>query len=246
MKTRILYVILGLQLMGILLMANDNPVQNKLMAKRAAIADAQRNLIEKIYGINIDANTSVEDFIIKNDQVRGKLEGFITSAEIISESYKDGLYEVKLQIDMERLIKLLGKKFKYEIRFIEEDGKGTSKGDPEKKKKEHKQELLKEKGNGVMPTGEDISKEQKILMAKRAAMLDAYRNIIEKIKGVQVDGQTTVQDFITEDDSIMTKIENFVHGAEVINSKIVEEGDLKGSYEVEIEIDLKELKKIFK
>ncbi len=248
MKTKILSVLLGLLVLGIPLMTKNNPVQDKLMAKRAAIADAQRNLIEKIYGIQIDADTRVEDFITRNDQVRGELEGFIASAEIVNDYGldRDGIYKVKIQIDLERLIKLIGKKFKYETRFIEAEGKGVIKDSSPKKKEKRKQDMLKAKGNGAMPTDEDISKEQKILMAKRAAMLDAYRNLIEKIKGVQVDAQTTVQDFITEDDSIMTQIENFIHGAKVLTSGIVEKGELKGSYEVEIEIDLEELKKIFK
>lgn len=246
MKSKILNVLLVVLLLGIPLMTKNNPVQDKLMAKRAAIADAQRNLIEKIYGIYIDADTRVEDFITRNDQVLGKLEGFINSAEIVSESYQDGIYQVKMQIDLERLIKVIGKKFKYETRFIDAEGKGVSKSSSSKKKKNRKSQMLRAKGYGAKSMDEDISEEQKILMAKRAAMLDSYRNLIEKIKGVHVDAQTTVQDFITEDDSIMTQIENFVHGAKVLNSGIVEKGDLKGSYEVEIEVDIEELKKIIK
>jgi hypothetical protein len=242
MKTKILNVLLGLLVLGIPLMTKNNPVQDKLMAKRAAIADAQRNLIEKIYGIQIDAGTRVEDFITRNDQVHGRLKGFIKSAEIVSEFYKEGVYQVKLQIDLEHLIKLIGKKFKYETRFIEADGKGTFKDSSPKKKKKRDTEMLRAKGRGTMPTEEGISKEQKILMAERAAMLDAYRNIIERIKGVEVDGETTVQDFITQDDTIMTRIQDFVRGA-----KIVSPSKLKDNIsEVEIEIDLDELKKIIK
>lgn len=244
MKTKILNVLLGLLVLTIPLMTKNNPVQDRLMARRAAIADAQRNLIEKIYGINVDADTRVEDFITRNDQIIGTFNNFIRSAEIVNDYGldKDGIYKVKMQIDLERVIELIGKKFKYETRFIKAEGKGTFKDSSPKKKKKRDTEMLRAKGKGTMPTGEGISKEQQILMAERAAMLDAYRNIIERLKGVEVDGETTVQDFITQDDTIMTRIQDFVRGA-----KIVSTPKLKDKIcEVEIEIDLKELKKIIK
>lgn len=253
MKIKILNLLLMLLLLGIPLKAQSNEAQAKLMAKRAAVIDAQRNLIEKIYGIQVDSGTRVKDFIAKDDQISGKVKGFIKNAEIISESYsKDGVYKVTIRIDLESLRKLMGKKFKYKTRFIEAVGRGAAgsggKSDSSsKKKKPWYSKIIEAKGHGTIPNDTSISKEQKLLMAERAAKLDAYRNLIEAIKGVHVDAQTTVEKFMLEDDTIMTQIQAFVQGAEVVGRKrLKENGKYKDTYEVVLKIDLKRLKEIIK
>ena len=184
MKSKIFFLTALLVLiLGMPSMADNNPAQARLMAKRAAIADAQRNLSEKIYGIFIDSTTNVKEFISRDDRIRGVVLGFIKGAEIISESYndKDGSYKVTLQIAVERLKELIGKNFKYDADFIEADGNGASKNPTPGKKNKKKPKKLKAKGKGTMPKDKEISKEQRILMAQRAAKLDAYRNLIEYI-----------------------------------------------------------------
>lgn len=252
MKTKILNVLLIVLGLGMPLIAESNPAQARLMAKRAAIADAQRNLSEKIYGIQIGSETNVEEFIAGNDQIVGQVKGFIKNAEIISNSYKNGIYKVKMRVDIEILKKLIGKDFKREARFVEAEGKGAAKegeksGYSYKTKKPWYSKTIKAEGSGTIPNDLDISKEQKILMAQRAAKLDAYRNLIEKIKGVHVDAETTVQDFVTQDDTIMTHIEAFVKGAEVVENKRLKEKDKQtDTYVVVLKLDLKKLKEIIK
>jgi len=51
------------------------------------------------------------------------------------------------------------------------------------------------------------------LLCLRAAKLDAYRNFLEIIKGVQLDSATTVKDFITQSDIINTQVRGVVRGA---------------------------------
>src|SRR5688500_9682192 len=57
-----------------------------------------------------------------------------------------------------------------------------------------------------------LSPQQKA-MSRRAAQLDAYRLLAERIYGLRVTSDTTVRDFVTEDDRIKTHVEALLRGA---------------------------------
>ncbi len=74
---------------------------NKILARRAAIVDAQRNLLERINGVQIDSETFMEDFIISSDVVRSQVSGLIKGAVITNEGENlDGSYYVELSVPM--------------------------------------------------------------------------------------------------------------------------------------------------
>lgn len=78
----------------------------KMMAKRAAVINAKRNLIEEIKGVSIDSNTLINDYIIKNDIISVKVNGIINNVEIVNITYNsDGSVEVILELDKDTLIK---------------------------------------------------------------------------------------------------------------------------------------------
>lgn len=71
-------------------------------------------------------------------------------------------------------------------------------------------------GDGMV-TAEGIGAlNQPASMGYRAARLDAYRNLLEEIKGVQIDSDTTVQNAITTSDVINSHITGVVKGAKVV------------------------------
>lgn len=73
----------------------------KLLARRAAIVDAQRNLVETINGTAVTAETNMENYIIKSDVVRTKVNGVITGARIVSEDItREGIYHVVMSVPM--------------------------------------------------------------------------------------------------------------------------------------------------
>jgi hypothetical protein len=61
------------------------------------------------------------------------------------------------------------------------------------------------------------------LGATRAAKMDAYRNLLEIVKGVNLSSQSTVGNAMTSTD-IKTKIEGVVKGAEVADTKYFSDG----------------------
>ncbi len=56
---------------------------------------------------------------------------------------------------------------------------------------------------------------QDALMARRAAELDAYRKLAERIKGLRIDSRTYVRDFVTESDQITADTVAHIRGVTV-------------------------------
>ena len=75
--------------------------QARMMARRAAIVDAYRQLAEYVGGVNIDSETTVEMAEVTSDVIRTKVNATIRGARIVSESVtSDGGYEVTMEVPM--------------------------------------------------------------------------------------------------------------------------------------------------
>ena len=72
-----------------------------IMARRAAIVDAQRNLAEQVSGVQVDAETTVENFVIKSDVVKTKVSALVKGATVVEEQLMpDGSYRVVMSMPM--------------------------------------------------------------------------------------------------------------------------------------------------
>ena len=71
-------------------------------------------------------------------------------------------------------------------------------------------------------------------LARRAAVVDAYRQLAEIAQGVQVDSETTMRDLAIDSDVVNTKISALVKGARIVEEKPEEDG----SYTVKMSIPL--------
>ena len=85
------------------------------------------------------------------------------------------------------------------------------------------QGVVTAKGSGAPPKG-ITNLAQARLMAERAAKADALRNLLETVKGVRVDSETTVETFITKSDRILTRVSGIVIGARVVDTKYLSDG----------------------
>ena len=75
--------------------------QARLLARRAAQADAYRQLAEVVKGVQVDASTTVEMAMIQSDTVNLSVSAVIQGARIVSENFTtDGAYEVTMQLPM--------------------------------------------------------------------------------------------------------------------------------------------------
>lgn len=93
--------------------------------------------------------------------------------------------------------------------------------------------MIRVKGNGFGPENVKELGRRKIL-AKRAAKIDAFRNMLEVVKGVYVTSYTRVEDMILASDSIKTKADGMIKGMEVIDAKYSNDGGCEITAEVNI------------
>ena len=75
---------------------------------------------------------------------------------------------------------------------------------------------------------------QRRLMAMRAAKVDAYRSLAERIRGVQIWGGTTLGDMVVEKDRFRVYLDTTLQGARVIAENPHEDG----SYETTVEVNV--------
>jgi hypothetical protein len=83
-------------------------------------------------------------------------------------------------------------------------------------------------GQGVAPT-KASSPALAVAMAKRAAIIDGYRVLAEKVNGVYVEGQDTIKNMAIKRSQVLAIVQN----ASVVSGNFKE-----GLYEVELEVEL--------
>jgi hypothetical protein len=80
--------------------------------------------------------------------------------------------------------------------------------------------LLTAKGFGTVDIEKTISNFQAKMMAKRAASLDAQRQLTEIVQGVQLSSGTSVEDFEVTKDIIATRVRGLIKGAFILNESV--------------------------
>jgi hypothetical protein len=88
-------------------------------------------------------------------------------------------------------------------------------------------------GQGVAPCADTCSPEQALVLAKRAAIIDGYRLIAEKVKGVYVQGNDYVHNMMIKSSKVRTYVDANVRNANVLDTLYKD-----GLCEVEMEIVL--------
>jgi len=77
----------------------ENTAQGKLLARRAAVVDLQRKLLEFIKGVQVDARTTMNDYMV-NDRVRTEVQGTIKNVEILEGTWDGEIYSVAGRVKM--------------------------------------------------------------------------------------------------------------------------------------------------
>jgi hypothetical protein len=75
-----------------------SPAQAIALAKRAAIADAYRQLGERISGVRVEGRDKIQNMVVSSSSIRTYINTLIKNAKIVDSKSKDGLYEVEMEV----------------------------------------------------------------------------------------------------------------------------------------------------
>ena len=212
--------------------------QKKLLAKRAAEADAYRKLAETVYGLQLNSRTYVKDYVTESDTIRGELDEFIRGIRLGQPVYyDDGSCEVPAEVTVATVVETLRRTHdrhykgnsvkttdfeslssRLEKKVIKVIGMGAPREDLPPDLPEGVAEMLgpPPASTSGPPPIPDIWKQvgpRARLMAIGAARKDAQRRLAERIKGLRLTARTQVRDFMTESDVITTELSATLTGA---------------------------------
>lgn len=143
-------------------------------------------------------------------------DAFYINAKVVGVTYGNLLTSVDVEVDKDsRLVAL------YRAPL------------PEPQKGPSKPRIFRARGIGV-PSSKHKNPTLARTLAARAAQADAMRNLVQEIQGAQIDSQTTVKDFVTENDQVNVQVNSFLRGARVIDKREMPDGAVEVEMEVEV------------
>ena len=77
-----------------------SPAQAMALAKRAAVADAYRQMAEKLYGVQINAKDTIKNAALYDSRIVSQVNGLVKDASITEHTFKDGLFVVRMELKM--------------------------------------------------------------------------------------------------------------------------------------------------
>jgi hypothetical protein len=207
--------------------------RERLKATRAAELDADRLLAERIYGLQIDSETSVKDLAETDDAISGAVSATLVGS-ITTESpeyLEDGRVQVVRAVKIREVIDTLNRVIKGKKL---EDGSVATVSDVVKTDRKTNDKIIDAMGNAALKGSEGHQK----IMAKRAAEMDAYRRLAGRMMGVKIDGTTTIRDFALENDEILASLSQVLKAA---TPTAIKYNKSDGSCEVTMEIKTQDI-----
>ncbi len=216
--------------------------QGRLLAKRAAELDAYRRLAEQLRGFKITSDTYVKDFVTQSDEINTELNTTLRGAREVKVYFHDDepICEVTLEIPWRKVIATIRESYTRHIkgdhvkasdfkeittRVEKKYFRATGMGIPPQRFLTRAKSAMKItppdwmqkpiSATGQAPIMKDKPAAQAKLLAARAAELDAKRKLAERINGLTISSQTTIKDFVTQNDEIRSEMMSTLAGAYV-------------------------------
>jgi len=188
----------------------------RLGAELVAKTDGDRLLVERILGLRIDATTHVFDLALVSADFRTafdqEIKGIRTRGEI---TFKDDLsVEAVREVTIREVIETIQRTIRKT-----QDVLGVKEERITNIARETKDTVLAVMGNGAVPG----SKGQRKILAKRAAEVDAYRQLAEQVTGIRIKGDTYVRNLVTVSDQIQSVLAAMLRGAKTTGIEYYED-----------------------
>ncbi|RBO80009.1 LPP20 family lipoprotein [Marinomonas aquiplantarum] len=91
-------------------------------------------------------------------------------------------------------------------------------------------------GYAALTTNKRLTKSQARIMTLRSSMLDAYRNLSERVYGLKIDGSSSLSNMVIQNDELRTYVDAYLVGAKVVSQREHEDG----TFETVVEMALQE------
>jgi len=83
--------------------------------------------------------------------------------------------------------------------------------------------VVTEQGFGTVDPAMAKTNAQARMLAKRAAQLDAQRQLSEQVKGIELRAGSTVEEYEVKSDIIATRVKTWLQGTVVVDEKVYEQ-----------------------
>jgi hypothetical protein len=201
-------------------------VQTVLVAQ----TDAARQLLSRLYEVKLTAETSIVDFVLADDRIHSAVAEKIKGVKLSEPRYTDDLtVEVEARITIREVVETINKTIrKFDL------GQGKIKvEDLSNVKQETLDSVLAAVGVGAVPG----SKGYDMVLAKRAAEVDAYRKLVQAVFGQQIFSDTEVRNLMLKNDRVVTSVAASLKGAKVTKVQVREDN----ACEVTVAVKLREV-----
>jgi len=223
--------------MGIVPARYLGTAQGWVLAREAAIIDAQRLLLETAMGVKLTAMSTLENSILLDRRIQSAVNGWISGAFIDAEKFdpNTGIYRATLHVDLlgqGGLIQFLADLEQYQpsMGFEMVNNFALS---------ALSQGWVRATGFGAVPSGERPG--TAIVKARNAAILDAQRRLLEILQGNMI--SSTVESLSLEAGAVsrmQTQMEGLLQSAFILDEGLLSEAvaQVNGLYFVQMGVSL--------
>ena len=173
--------------------------QEFLKAEEVARQDGIRKLIERIYGLRIDAETYVYDLVLEDRELEAYLSDEIRGMRDKKTVYhEDGSCEKLMEVTLREVVETVKRSYKR----IKKPGHPREESYFENISIQNRDKIISVWGSGALQDTRGLS----IIRAQRAAEVDCMEKLAARIFGIQVDSETRVRDFVLANDNIRSTV----------------------------------------
>lgn len=183
----------------------DSNIKDVMRAERIARADAMRKMAEKLYGVQISAEQNVYDLVNEDSEVRARMNQVLAGMREKSwHYYPEGICQVELEVTWRTFIKKVKEVVeagcdscgRYFERSVDVSVTANDK-------------IITVWGSGAIKGTRGVQE----IQALRAAEVDAYKRMAQRILGVRISSDTTVRDMVLQSDRIRNTVQGLIRGA---------------------------------